>query len=41
MPEVDEMFITGRGEELPQADFYLPLLSAPGALGTTGVDDSV
>jgi tetratricopeptide (TPR) repeat protein len=30
----DELFILGSGAELPRCDFYLPLLSAPGALGT-------
>jgi tetratricopeptide (TPR) repeat protein len=33
-PDVDELFIQGSADEFPQADFYLPLLSAPGALGT-------
>jgi hypothetical protein len=34
-PDWDELFILGSAEELPRCDFYLPLLSAPGALGTT------
>jgi Tfp pilus assembly protein PilF len=33
-PDVDELFIQGSGE-LPRCDFYLPLMSAPGAFGTT------
>jgi tetratricopeptide (TPR) repeat protein len=32
--DLDELFILGTAEELPRCDFYLPLLSAPGALGT-------
>ena len=32
---MDELFILGSAQELPQCDFYLPLLSAPAALGTT------
>jgi hypothetical protein len=31
----DELFVMGSGKELPRCDFYLPLLSAPYALGTT------
>jgi tetratricopeptide (TPR) repeat protein len=34
-PDLDELFILGSASELPRSDFYLPLLSAPGALGTT------
>ena len=34
-PDVDELFLLGSADELPRCDFYLPLLSAPGALGTT------
>jgi tetratricopeptide (TPR) repeat protein len=34
-PDLDELFILGSAEELPRCDFYLPLLSAPGAFGTT------
>jgi Flp pilus assembly protein TadD len=34
-PDWDELFILGSTAELPRTDFYLPLLSAPGALGTT------
>ena len=30
----DELFLTGPGKPLPRCDFYLPLLSAPFALGT-------
>jgi tetratricopeptide (TPR) repeat protein len=33
-PDWDELYILGSTPELPRADFYLPLLSAPGALGT-------
>ena len=33
-PDVDELFILGSAEELPRCDFYLPLLSAPGAFRT-------
>jgi len=33
-PDVDELFLLGSADELPRCDFYLPLLSAPGALGT-------
>ncbi|HEX4142545.1 MAG TPA: tetratricopeptide repeat protein [Pirellulales bacterium] len=33
--ELDEVFFRGSDKEFPQCDFYLPLLSAPGALGTT------
>jgi hypothetical protein len=32
---LDGLFILGSADELPRCDFYLPLLSAPGALGTT------
>ncbi len=31
---VDEVFVLGSADELPRCDFCLPLLSAPGALGT-------
>ena len=34
-PDLDELFILGSAEELPPWDFYLPLLSAPGAFHTT------
>ncbi|HEY1785400.1 MAG TPA: tetratricopeptide repeat protein [Pirellulales bacterium] len=34
-PDVDELFMLGSASEFPRCDFYLPLLSAPGALGTT------
>ena len=34
-PDLDELFILGSAEELPRCDFYLPLLSAPGAFRTT------
>ena len=40
-PDVDELFILGSAEELPRCDFYLPLLSAPGAFGTERRDDSL
>ena len=30
-PDLDELFILGSAPQLPNADFYLPLLSAPGA----------
>ena len=33
-PAVDEFFALGSADQLPRADFYLPLLSAPAALGT-------
>jgi tetratricopeptide (TPR) repeat protein len=33
-PDVDGLFILGSDEELPYPDFYLPLLSSPGALRT-------
>ncbi len=33
-PDFDELFILGSADELPRCDFYLPLLSAPGAFGT-------
>ncbi len=33
-PYLDELFILGSGLKLPRCDFYLPLLSAPGALET-------
>ncbi len=33
-PDFDELFILGSARELPRCDFYLPLLSAPGAFGT-------
>ncbi len=32
--DLDELFILGSAGGLPSSDFYLPLLSAPGALGT-------
>ncbi|HEX4142116.1 MAG TPA: tetratricopeptide repeat protein [Pirellulales bacterium] len=35
LPDLDELFFYGSADELPHCDFYLPLLSAPGALGTT------
>jgi tetratricopeptide (TPR) repeat protein len=34
-PDLDELFLLGSAAELPRCDFYLPLLSVPGALGTT------
>ena len=34
-PDLDELFIARFDQELPRTDFYLPLLSAPAALGTT------
>jgi hypothetical protein len=34
-PDWDDLFILGSAEDLPRCDFYLPLLSAPGAFGTT------
>jgi hypothetical protein len=34
-PDLDELFLLGSTQQLPRADFYLPLLSVPGALGTT------
>jgi Tfp pilus assembly protein PilF len=33
-PDLEEVFLLGSGNEWPRCDFYLPLLSAPGALGT-------
>ena len=33
-PDLDELFILGSAEEWPRCDFFLPLLSAPGVLGT-------
>jgi tetratricopeptide (TPR) repeat protein len=33
-PDLDELLILGSAAELPRLDFFLPLLSAPGALGT-------
>jgi hypothetical protein len=33
--DIDELLLTDSPGELPRCDFYLPLLSAPGALGTT------
>ena len=33
--DMDELFLLGSAAALPRCDFYLPLLSAPGALGTT------
>ncbi|HTU24958.1 MAG TPA: tetratricopeptide repeat-containing glycosyltransferase family protein [Pirellulales bacterium] len=33
--DIDEVFILGSAEDLPDCDFYLPLLSAPWVLGTT------
>jgi tetratricopeptide (TPR) repeat protein len=33
--DVDELFIVGSAEEWPRCDYYLPLLSAPLAVGTT------
>ncbi len=33
-PDLDELFVRGPAEDLPRCDYYLPLLSAPGALGT-------
>ncbi len=33
-PDLDELFILGAGKKLPRSDFYLPLLSAPGAFHT-------
>ncbi len=35
-PDLDELFVPGSAEELPPADFHLPLLSAPYAFGTDG-----
>ena len=35
-PDLDELFIPGSAKQLPQADFQLPLLSAPYAFGTDG-----
>ena len=35
-PDWDELFILGSGGEPPHCDYYLPLLSAPGAFHTTG-----
>jgi Tfp pilus assembly protein PilF len=32
--DLDELFYLGSAEPLPATDFYLPLLSAPGAFGT-------
>ncbi|HEX4144621.1 MAG TPA: tetratricopeptide repeat protein [Pirellulales bacterium] len=34
-PDCDELFILGSAAEMPRCDFYLPLLSAPCAFGTT------
>ncbi len=34
-PNLDELFLLGSSEQLPRCDFYLPLLSAPGTLGTS------
>jgi hypothetical protein len=34
-PGVDELYILGSAGELPPCDFCIPLLSVPGALGTT------
>jgi len=34
-PDFVELFILGSAPELPRCDFYLPLLSLPGAFGTT------
>ncbi|HEX4145025.1 MAG TPA: tetratricopeptide repeat protein [Pirellulales bacterium] len=34
-PDLDELFIRGSDDELPRCDYYLPLLSLPGVLGTT------
>ena len=34
-PDLDELFILGSAVDLPRSDFYLPLLSAPGAFHTT------
>ena len=39
-PDVDELFILGSARELPLCDFYLPLLSAPGAFAHDRRDDS-
>ncbi|HEX4146691.1 MAG TPA: tetratricopeptide repeat protein [Pirellulales bacterium] len=36
-PDLDELTILGSADGLPHTDFYLPLLSAPGALGTDAV----
>ena len=33
--DLDELYIIGSGAVLPRCDYYLPLLSVPGALGTT------
>ncbi|HTU24495.1 MAG TPA: tetratricopeptide repeat-containing glycosyltransferase family protein [Pirellulales bacterium] len=33
--DLDELFLLGSPRPLPRCDFYLPLLSVPGALGTT------
>jgi tetratricopeptide (TPR) repeat protein len=34
-PDLDELFLLDSAQEMPRCDFYLPLLSAPVALGTT------
>ncbi len=34
-PDLDELHLLDAGRELPPVDYYLPLLSVPGALGTT------
>ncbi|HEX4142603.1 MAG TPA: tetratricopeptide repeat protein [Pirellulales bacterium] len=34
-PDLDELFVLGSAAELPLTDYYLPLLSVPGVLGTT------
>ena len=34
-PDLGELFILGSAKELPRCDFFLPLLSAPGALATS------
>jgi tetratricopeptide (TPR) repeat protein len=33
-PDLDELYLPGCSEEMLHCDFYLPLLSVPGALGT-------
>ncbi|HEX4145689.1 MAG TPA: tetratricopeptide repeat protein [Pirellulales bacterium] len=33
-PDLDQLVFLGSNQELPRLDFYLPLLSAPGMLGT-------
>ena len=40
IPISDELFLLGSADELPRGDFYLPLLSCPGVLGTDAVDHS-